>query len=174
MDKETAFFVLFVVLIIIIPTVLICFFAWKPREITEVRIEELLNDKEKYLDKWINVSGYLEYVDKVSWTIILPHIWYTYDSDGNVQTHVGITIVEKELFLFHLHETCNEDSSFIYVVKETSGAYFPMFPLPFWYSPSWRHESMEKNVIYPELGNLVGIWRHHEVREHGKLWYVEV
>jgi hypothetical protein len=143
-------------------------------EIPLVTISKLLDNSETYKDKWVNCSGYLEYKEVVTWDILMPHFYYTTDEDGNLETHIGFTIIEKELFIFHLHEKTTEDSRFITIIKERSGLYMPIFPLPFWYSSSWYHENAEPNVIYPELGYAVGLWEYREVREHGNLWILEV
>lgn len=143
-------------------------------EIPLVTVSKLLDNSETYKNKWVNCSGYLEFKEHITWHIVLPHIWYTTDEDGNLIPHVGIQIIEKELYIFHLHEGTTEDSRYIIIIKQYSGFYFPIFPLPFWYSSSWHREEVEPNVIYPELGYAVGMWQYREVREHGNLWVLEV
>jgi hypothetical protein len=171
MDKML--FVIVLICIIGFGSVVAYLLTRPPKVYQSVTIEELLESKEKYINKYLNVSGYLEYVDKVHWVLVLPHIWYSSDDKGNPEAHVGIQIVEQELYLFHLHSCPTEDSPYIVIVHKYSGLYLPVFPLPFWYSPSWHHEQAAKEVINPELGYALGKWCYAEVKDHGNMWYLD-
>lgn len=142
-------------------------------EYDKVSISKLLRNPKDYERKWLNVSGYLEYKEKVDWTEIMPHIYYTFDDEGNSEMHIGIQLIEHELFIFWLHEKPIKDSSYVIIIKETEGLYFPIFPLPFWYSHSWGIDHPEPNVIYQNEGFALGIWKYKNIREHGKLWVLD-
>lgn len=62
----------------------------EPEPLPLLSVLELLDLKENYTDKQVNVSGFLEYKEVVRWTIFLPHIYYTYDSDGDPEMHIEV------------------------------------------------------------------------------------
>lgn len=149
-------------------------FKFEPKEYKKTTVEDLLKNPFGYEKQTLNVSGYLEFREVVSWHIIMPHFYYVdTDGDGDLEMQIGIQIIEKEIYIFHLHSESKEDSSYITLIEEYSGLYLPIFPLPFWYSFSFHNEEMKPNVIYPEKGFAIGYWSLQDVREHGKLWCLE-
>jgi len=173
MDKGILGIILGIIVLCSICGIVLVSVKISPIEYEEVKLRRLLDYPESYENKYVNVSGYLEYKERVRWTIIMPHIYYTYDSDGNPQTHIGFQIIEKELYIFRLHEEPTKDSPYLTIIRESSGAYFPMFPLPFWYSSAWGVAHSEPNIVYDEVGYAKGKWVNREVREHGKFWCLD-
>lgn len=163
--KWTLVLVAIVVSLLAVPFLL---YQTREPEIFQVTVDELLADPTKYEGKTVNVTGHLQFVGVDRWTVVLPHYWI--DEKGEMR--VEVTLVEKTLFVFHLHETENDTSDYVLVIHETSGMYVPFFPLPFWFSPAVQRGPVFEGKIY-ERGSVVGCWKQVLLKDFNKVWVVE-
>lgn len=168
--KKTIALLLSIALSIAMFFLLISYRLPKPTSIPILEVSEVLAHKENYIDSIICVSGFLEFKDIVRWTVLLPHVYYSYNSEGYLEAHADFQWIEKEFCLFYLHEDNTENSSYITIITKQL---FDMYSLHFWYSPSGEEVITQLDKI-TELGYADGTWQCREVREFGKLWCLEV
>lgn len=180
MDRFTVLVSALIIVLVLVAGFAIFTTDWSSlkKTYTEATVSEILREPEDFEDEALNITGYLEYRENVHWMMLLPHIyydWYDSDGDGTTESHmrIGWTWVEKNLWIFHLHEEPTEDSPYITIVKRTSGAYIGFSVLPFWWAPDGTSEELEPGVVNPYEGRAIGDWVFRNVKDHGEMWFLD-